>query len=187
MRRLQIRSSVLAGGAAALLLAAAVPAAPAAAAGAAAPAAGEPSATCASGSMSAERLLLRDSRGLGDVTDPHSGEVLQPHPEYARFDGFDPCAELSWIGVPYGHATHSPWHIMLYHGTEYLGTATYDPQVYSPLVERREDGSLRVDYAYLLPGDEYATWQPSGRSTSLFTWNDQTRSVDHAGEFPPQP
>jgi hypothetical protein len=70
---------------------------------------------------------------------------------------------VSWITVQYGNATHSPQHILLYHGTEYLGTATSEPQPYLPQIESTGGDTLTVGYPYAAPGQDPATANPRDR------------------------
>lgn len=176
-----IRTRILtAGAAAALLTGAGVPAAGAAPTGSEAASAQE---DCAG--PTGERVLLRDGGSLPDWVSPTTGETVEPNLQFADTSGFDACADLSWITVPYGNATHSPQHILLYHGTEYLGTATLEPQPYLPQIVSTGGDTLTVDYPYAAPGQDPATPNPSGTAVSTFTWDEATQSVVHEGEFPP--
>ena len=99
--------------------------------------------------------------------------------------GYDPCAELSWIAVTLAGGTVStPYHIMLFHRGEYLGTATETAYGFSPGIERIGDGAIRVSYRW--PRDGEANAAASGRSIATFTWNAQSGEVDFSGELPPE-
>lgn len=170
MNRNQLRSSVIAGAAASvLLLGTGVPAY------AAAPAEDQPVQTCSD--MTGEQAVAEWGPSL-----PQDGG-LDPQLEYADTTGYDPCAELSWIVVPYGGTASSGNAVMLFHHGEYLGTATAEPQAFTPSIERINDSSIAITYRYL-KGDE-ANARPEGRALSTFTWNDETQSIDHEGDFPP--
>lgn len=103
--------------------------------------------------------------------------------QYADTTGYDACADLSWIVVPYGGTASSPNAIMLFHNGDYLGTDTAVPQGFEPAIERVDEGYISVTYSYPLEGDANAA--PRGRATSTYTWSDATESVIHAGELPP--
>lgn len=73
---------------------------------------------------------------------------------------------------------------MLFHRGEYLGTATWLAYSFTPSVSRISDRSIEVVYRYLQDGD-MSHAAASGRAVATFTWNDETHSVDMAGEVPP--
>lgn len=176
-----IRTRILTAGAAAALLTA--PSIPAAVAAPSGPETAAVQEDCAG--PSGERVLLRDGGSLPDWVSPTTGETVEPNLEFADTSGFDACADLSWITVQYGNATHSPQHILLYHGTEYLGTATSEPQPYLPQIESTGGDTLTADYPYAAPGQDPATANPRGNAVSIFTWDEATQSVVHEGDFPP--
>lgn len=63
--------------------------------------------------------------------------------------GYDRCAALSWVVLAPKNATaSSPFAIMLFHGGEYLGTATKDPQGFAPDITRTSDAAISVTYKY---------------------------------------
>lgn len=89
---------------------------------------------------------------------------------------FDPCAPLSAIAVTIVGATaSSPYHILLYHYGEYLGTATKRPGAFSPEILSTSPSSHEVTYRYPLPGEPNAA--PSGRHVATFTWDDSQQKV----------
>lgn len=175
-----IRTRILGAGAAAALLTGL--GAPAAMAAPAAADTGSAQEDCAG--PSGERVLLRDGGSLPDWVSP-TGEAVEPNLQFADTSGFDACADLSWITVQYGNATHSPQHILLYHGPDYLGTATLEPQPYLPQIESSGGDTLTVDYPYAAPGQDPATANPRGNAVSTFAWDEATGSVIHEGDFPP--
>lgn len=120
---------------------------------------------------------------------------MPPHPTLSDvawtapsslLEGYDPCAELSWIPVTLeGGTVSTPWHIMLFHRGEYIGTATKDSYGFEPEITRIDDGTMEVIYRW--PQGSDANAAPSGRSVATFTWNPQTEQVDFSGEVPPSP
>ena len=97
---------------------------------------------------------------------------------------YDPCAALSWVvlGLKGGMAS-SPVQIMLFHRGQYIGVTASEPINYWPEVVRLDDAAIQV--AYTWPRDGESNAEASGRSISIFTWDDRTRSVTHSGEWPP--
>ncbi|WP_406018031.1 LppP/LprE family lipoprotein [Kocuria rhizophila] len=110
------------------------------------------------------------------VTDPSSWTVEES-------DGYDPCADLSWITLSGGGTGSSPRQQMLFHEGDYLGTTTAEPIGFHPATERLSDSSIQVTYTYNKPGESNA--EASGRAVSTYSWNEDTESIDHAGEWPP--
>lgn len=96
---------------------------------------------------------------------------------------YDPCAALSWVvlGLKGGMAS-SPVQIMLFHRGQYIGTTASKPIGFPPKVVRLDDAAIQV--AYTWPRDGESNAEASGRSISIFTWDDRTRSVTHSGEWP---
>lgn len=174
MEHHRITKAVMASGAASALLLGIGAPAQAAPADSTAPAAGE----CQSGS--GERALLLHGDRIADYVDPGTGQVLEPRLAEADTTHYDSCAELSWIEVPYGLGTPPPHGILLFHGEQYLGTTTTAPTPHGTEAQRLDDGALAVDYPVL---DDRLNVVDTVRST--FTWDDETRSVIHEGEFPP--
>ena len=97
---------------------------------------------------------------------------------------YDPCAALSWVvlGLKGGMAS-SPVQIMLFHRDQYIGVTASEPINYWPEVVRLDDAAIQVTYKW--PRDGETTAGATGRSVSIFTWDEQTQSVVHSGEWPP--
>lgn len=97
---------------------------------------------------------------------------------------YDACAALSWVvlEIP-GNTASSPFQIMLFHRGRYIGTTSSEPIGFPPKVVRLDDAAIQVAYTWLRDGESNA--EASGRSVSIFTWDDRTRSVMHSGEWPP--
>ena len=97
---------------------------------------------------------------------------------------YDACAALSWVvlEIP-GNTVSSPFQIMLFHRGQYIGTTASKPIGFPPKVVRLDDAAIQV--AYTWPRDGESNAEASGRSISIFTWDDRTRSVMHSGEWPP--
>lgn len=105
------------------------------------------------------------------------------------YEGYDPCAELSWIDAVPGSSPSScctaamVHHILLFHRGKFIGTATYEPYSFSPVITRTSDSSIRVTYRYM-KGDESPA-SASGRTTAEFTWSSSQNKVVMTGEVPP--
>lgn len=97
---------------------------------------------------------------------------------------YDPCAALSWVvlGLKGGMAS-SPVQIMLFHRGQYIGVTASEPINYWPEVVRLDDAAIQVTYKW--PRDGETTAGATGRSVSIFIWDEQTQSVVHSGEWPP--
>ena len=97
---------------------------------------------------------------------------------------YDACAALSWVvlEIP-GNTASSPFQIMLFHRGRYIGTTSSEPIGFPPKVVRLDDAAIQVAYTWLRDGESNA--EASGRSVSIFTWDEQTQSVVHSGEWPP--
>ena len=97
---------------------------------------------------------------------------------------YDACATLSWVtlGIK-GPTASSPYTQMLFHEGDYLGTTTAEAIGFHPSTERLSDSSIQVTYTYNKPGESNA--EASGKAVSTYTWNEDTESIDHAGEWPP--
>ena len=97
---------------------------------------------------------------------------------------YDACAALSWVvlEIP-GNTASSPFQIMLFHRGRYIGTTASEPIGFPPKVVRLDDAAIQVAYTWLRDGESNA--EASGRSVSIFTWDEQTQSVVHSGEWPP--
>lgn len=107
----------------------------------------------------------------------------------ASYEGYDPCAELSWIDAIPGSSpsdcciSSMAHHILLFHRGKFIGTATYEPYSFSPVITRTSDSSISVTYRYV-KGDESSA-SASGRTTVEFTWNPAKNQVDMEGTPPP--
>ncbi|WP_315293796.1 LppP/LprE family lipoprotein [Rothia mucilaginosa] len=107
----------------------------------------------------------------------------------ASYEGYDPCAELSWIDAVPGSSPSScctaamVHHILLFHRGKFIGTATYEPYSFSPVITRTSDSSISVTYRYV-KGDESSA-SASGRATAEFTWSSSQNKVVMTGEVPP--
>ena len=107
----------------------------------------------------------------------------------ASYEGYDPCAELSWIDAIPGSSPSScctaamVHHILLFHRGKFIGTATYEPYSFSPVITRTSDSSISVTYRYM-KGDESPA-SASGRTTAEFSWSSSQNKVVMTGEVPP--
>lgn len=107
----------------------------------------------------------------------------------ASYEGYDPCAELSWIDAIPGSSPSScctaamVHHILLFHRGKFIGTATYEPYSFSPVVTRTSDSSIRVTYRYMKEDEK--VHNASGRTTAEFTWSSSQNKVVMTGEVPP--
>ena len=105
------------------------------------------------------------------------------------YEGYDPCAELSWIDAIPGSShkdcciSSMVHHILLFHRGKFICTATYEPYSFSPVITRTSDSSISVTYRYV-KGDESSA-SASGRTTVEFTWNPAKNQVDMEGTPPP--
>ena len=105
------------------------------------------------------------------------------------YEGYDPCAELSWIDAIPGSSpsdcciSSMAHHILLLHRGKFIGTATYEPYVFSPVITRTSDSSISVTYRYV-KGDESSA-SASGRTTAEFSWSSSQNKVVMTGEVPP--
>lgn len=106
-----------------------------------------------------------------------------------NYEGYDPCAELSWIDAIPGSShkdcciSSMVHHILLFHRGKFIGTATYEPYSFPPVITRTSDSSISVTYRYV-KGDESSA-SASGRTTVEFTWNPAKNQVDMEGTPPP--
>ena len=105
------------------------------------------------------------------------------------YEGYDPCAELSWIDAIPGSSpsdcciSSMAHHILLFHRGKFIGTATYEPYSFSPVITRTSDSSISVTYRYM-KGDESPA-SASGRTTAEFRWSSSQNKVVMTGEVPP--
>lgn len=105
----------------------------------------------------------------------------------ADTEHYDPCDGLSAITVSYatdeGMPAGSPGYsiVMLFHDGEYLGTDTAEAYEWTPEIERVDEDTLDVEYPY---GHRDDAVGPEGTTESTFTWDEESDSVEHSGEFP---
>lgn len=133
------------------------------------------------GDLPAEEALREN---VGKLASP-KGTDWTWNTKYAGTDLYDPCAELSPIVLTINGATgSSPYHIMLFHKGEYLGTATAEPQGFSPDVKQVDGKTLAVTYFYTKPGEANA--ERSGEAHATFTWDPAQEKVIMDGNLPPK-
>ena len=138
--------------------------------------------TCASDSASAVV-----SKALRDLKNKKNWDQWTNVSE--SYEGYDPCAELSWIDAVPGSSPSScctaamVHHILLFHRGKFIGTATYEPYSFSPVITRTSDSSISVTYRYV-KGDESSA-SASGRTTAEFSWSSSQNKVVMTGEVPP--
>lgn len=107
----------------------------------------------------------------------------------ASYEGYDPCAELSWIDAVPGSSPSScctaamVHHILLFHRGKFIGTATYEPYSFSPVITRTSDSSISVTYRYMKEDEK--VHNASGRTTAEFSWSSSQNKVVMTGEVPP--
>ena len=105
------------------------------------------------------------------------------------YEGYDPCADLSWIDAIPGSShkdcciSSMVHHILLFHRGKFIGTATYEPYSFPPVITRTSDSSISVTYRYV-KGDESSA-SASGRTTAEFSWSSSQNKVVMTGEVPP--
>ena len=138
--------------------------------------------TCASDSASAVV-----SKALRDLK--NKSKWAQWTNTSETYEGYDPCAELSWIDAIPGSShkdcciSSMVHHILLFHRGKFIGTATYEPYSFSPVITRTSDSSIRVTYRYMK--DDEKVHNASGRTTAEFTWSSSQNKVVMTGEVPP--
>lgn len=140
----------------------------------------EPSGSCAT--TTAEQAVNENIDKVGPAFP--KGNV--PDAEWLAVDTqtYDPCADLSWVTLTIrGGTASSPSQQMLFHDGEYLGTTTKEGIAFSPETVRLSDSAIQVTYRWAKEGESNAG--ASGRAVSTYSWNPNTESVDHAGEWPP--
>ena len=107
----------------------------------------------------------------------------------ASYEGYDPCAELSWIDAIPGSSpsdcciSSMAHHILLFHRGKFIGTATYEPYSFSPVITRTSDSSISVTYRYMKEDEK--VHNASGRTTAEFSWSSSQNKVVMTGEVPP--
>ncbi len=100
------------------------------------------------------------------------------------FAQFDPCAELSWQTISIERGTSSsPYHIMLFHKGEYLGTATAEPYGFFPTVEQVSGNEIAVTYHWPREGESNAG--RTGETHAGFRWDEDQQKVIMSGDVPP--
>ena len=105
------------------------------------------------------------------------------------YEGYDPCAELSWIDAIPGSSpsdcciSSMAHHILLFHRGKFIGTATYEPYSFSPVITRTSDSSISVTYRYMKEDEKVPN--ASGRTTAEFSWSSSQNKVVMTGEVPP--
>ena len=107
----------------------------------------------------------------------------------ASYEGYDSCAELSWIDAIPGSSpsdcciSSMAHHILLFHRGKFIGTATYEPYSFSPVITRTSDSSISVTYRYMKEDEK--VHNASGRTTAEFSWSSSQNKVVMTGEVPP--
>lgn len=115
--------------------------------------------------------------------DESMGDVVWS-PDNADLDGYTECAPLSYLIVPIEQGTgSSPVQVVFFHGDDYAGTATEPSMGFWPAVEQLDEDTVAVTWRYPEEGDSNAN--PSGESTSVFNWNDESGEVERDGDLPP--
>lgn len=105
------------------------------------------------------------------------------------YEGYDPCAELSWIDAIPGSShkecciSSMVHHILLFHRGKFIGTATYEPYSFSPVITRTSDSSISVTYRYMKEDEK--VHNASGSTTAEFSWSSSQNKVVMTGEVPP--
>ncbi|MDK7676364.1 LppP/LprE family lipoprotein [Rothia aeria] len=82
---------------------------------------------------------------------------------------YDANVELSWIVVGAQGGTDGPYHIMLFHYGEYLGTGTYDPLYGKPNVSRTAANQISATHS---------------ADKASFTWDDSQGKIVMSGHLP---
>ncbi|QQM68248.1 LppP/LprE family lipoprotein [Actinomyces weissii] len=124
------------------------------------------------------------ARWGGEVATFGEDEGWQWNLEGADTSTYDQCAELSWVvlGIKGGTAS-SPYQIMLFHDGQYVGVTSEKSIGFLPQVSRIDDDEIQVTYTW--PKDGESNDVASGRSVSVFEWEDDSNQVVHKGEWPP--
>ncbi|MBO3725679.1 LppP/LprE family lipoprotein [Actinomyces bowdenii] len=145
------------------------------------PATPTPQASPACSGMSGEEALQTWG---GQVEAVKADPMWQWDLEAADTSTYDECAALSWVvlGI-HGPTGSSPYQIMLFHHGQYIGVTSDQAIGFAPQVVRIDDGSIEVTYTWTREGE--STADASGRSVSVFTWDEASSSVVHSGEWPP--
>lgn len=126
----------------------------------------------------------------GDLVEAATADLPLPEgfedEEWANVEAdMDACAQLSYAVVTIeGGTGSSPYQIMLFNGTKYVGTATEKAYAFAPEIERVDDDTIDVEYSYLEDGDANAS--PSGTAEASFSWDWETDELLFSGELPPE-
>lgn len=97
---------------------------------------------------------------------------------------WDACAPLSYaVATLEGGTASTPNHILLFHGGEFIGTATADAYGFFPEIQQLSDTAITVTYRYPLPGEPNAA--PTGEAVATYAWDEATQSVVMDGDLPP--
>ena len=103
--------------------------------------------------------------------------------DFAPGGNFDACLPLSWIAITVDRATvSSPYHILLYHYGEYVGTATEEPQGFFPLIERVSDSAIDITYQYNRGNEPNA--KVTGRTHYHVHWDENQQRMIGEGDTP---
>jgi len=102
--------------------------------------------------------------------------------QYLDTSDYDDCAGLSAITLSLSGHAFAGVEMQLFHHGQPVGPAT-DEEYAAPSLERLSDDSIQVTYYFPKEGEAYA--YASGTAVSTFTWDPETESVVHSGEFPP--
>ena len=148
-------------------------------------------ASCSASTDSAVSGTVVSSSGSASASaSATSTQALFPTPSASpSASASDPCAELSWIDAIPGSSPSScctaamVHHILLFHRGKFIGTATYEPYSFSPVITRTSDSSISVTYRYMKEDEK--VHNASGRTTAEFSWSSSQNKVVLTGEVPP--
>ena len=113
---------------------------------------------------------------------------LDPLPGFNRpwrlaDSGYDSCAALSWMTVTIEGATvSSPYHILLFHNGEYLGTGTFEAYGFAPRIKQVNDSEIAVTYRWPRAGEGNA--EASGTTQAGFHWDEDLQECVMTGDVP---
>ena len=113
---------------------------------------------------------------------------LDPLPGYNQpwrlaDSGYDSCAALSWMTVTIEGATvSSPYHILLFHNGEYLGTGTFEAYGFAPRIKQVSDSEIAVTYRWPRAGEGNA--EASGTTRAGFHWDEDLQECVMTGDVP---
>lgn len=101
----------------------------------------------------------------------------------AELGGYDRCLPLSAITVTIESATSSsPYQTLMFHGGEYVGTATDQAYGFRPELRRVDDKTIEITFSF--PKANESNVSRSGKAVSKFTWDDAARKVIRTGDLP---